>query len=122
MNIFGFGKRPDYNQYMQSEAWDKKRKKRLSLDDYICQDCRCKNKPLDVHHLNYKRLGRERMEDLLSVCRSCHLRRHKKGILYFGVCRTCGEFTAIVRKWLPDYWTRWTCDNGHIVEKRGWHE
>jgi 5-methylcytosine-specific restriction endonuclease McrA len=66
----------DYHSYLQSEAWNQKRKKRLAKDKYRCQDCGVEGVPLHVHHRTYKRLGRERMSDLVSVCPSCHDARH----------------------------------------------
>jgi HNH endonuclease len=110
----------DYNEYIQSEGWDAKRKRRLKKDGYTCQRCGAKNKPLDVHHLNYDRLGKERMGDLESLCRHCHDKEHGDKKLLLGICQTCGEFMAILRQWLADGWTRWTCEDGHVNEKRGW--
>jgi 5-methylcytosine-specific restriction endonuclease McrA len=112
----------DYNEYMKSPAWDKKRRARLKKDNYTCQDCDAKDKPLDVHHITYERLGRERMSDLISVCRNCHEERHRTMWVFFGICRTCGKLLAIWKQWLSDGWTRWTCQDGHINEKRGHHE
>jgi hypothetical protein len=112
----------EYNAYMKSDRWDKKRRKRLEIDKYKCQDCFRRDRPLDVHHLTYDRLGYEDMGDLLSLCRECHNSRHKKGVWFFAVCQTCGGFLSILKQWLSDGWTRWTCEDGHINEKRGWHE
>lgn len=110
----------DYDIYMQSEEWDARRRQRLKIDDYTCQDCRATDRPLDVHHLTYDNLGYEPMGDLISVCRQCHKRRHKEGVIEFNFCRTCSELLLIIKYWLPDKWTRWICSDGHINEKRGW--
>lgn len=67
----------DYQEYIQSPEWDKKRKQRLAVDKYTCQNCGVTGKPLDVHHKNYARLGRERMGDLESLCRPCHDLEHE---------------------------------------------
>lgn len=112
----------EYREYIQSDRWDKKRRKRLKKDNYTCVDCGERDRPLDVHHLSYDRLGNERMDDLVSLCRKCHNERHEKGEIFFNFCRTCGEFLLIIKYWLKDGWTRWICSDGHIVEKRGWHE
>ncbi len=32
----------------------------------------CGAHPVDLHHVDYQRLGEERDEDLRSLCRSCH--------------------------------------------------
>lgn len=48
----------------------------------FCEDCGAR-RPLDVHHRTYKRIGNERPEDLVAVCRRCHKERHrgKRGLL-----------------------------------------
>ena len=33
---------------------------------------------LDVHHLTYERLGREKDEDLRVLCRACHGDEHRQ--------------------------------------------
>lgn len=110
----------EYGAYIRSEKWDKKRRKRLEVDGHTCQDCRCTDRPLDVHHLNYNRLGRERMSDLVSLCRRCHDKRHRNGTILIEFCQTCGQILIIIKHWLKDGWTRWVCSDGHVVEKKGW--
>lgn len=63
-----------YSDYLRSPEWQERRKVRLLADGYICQDCH--SAATDVHHLTYKNIGRESMEDLVSLCHECHLRRH----------------------------------------------
>jgi 5-methylcytosine-specific restriction endonuclease McrA len=71
----------NYHDYMQSPAWDQKRRARLKRDGYQCQDCGISGIALDVHHTTYDRLGRERMSDLVSLCRYCHKARHGKATI-----------------------------------------
>ena len=51
-----------------------------------CQECgrASSEMTLDVHHLTYERLGHERADDLIVLCRSCHERheRNKKKEIY----------------------------------------
>jgi hypothetical protein len=63
-----------YQEYLRSPEWRRKREKRLELDLYLCQKCGKTSKEyrLEVHHLTYERLGRERMEDLQTLCILCH--------------------------------------------------
>jgi 5-methylcytosine-specific restriction endonuclease McrA len=63
--------RADYNAYIQSPAWRKKRAARIRRDHYMCQTCGVRGY-LTVHHRTYERLGRERMDDLITLCESCH--------------------------------------------------
>jgi 5-methylcytosine-specific restriction endonuclease McrA len=72
----------DYYEYIQSEAWDKKRRARLKKDGYRCGDCGVSGLPLQVHHKTYIRLGNERMGDLVSLCKYCHKNRHGKASVF----------------------------------------
>lgn len=74
-----------YDVYMKSDAWAAKREERLRLDDNKCVMCGRPNglqkdgvtPILQVHHICYKNLFREPMEDLVSVCPSCHQKLHR---------------------------------------------
>jgi len=68
----------DYKAYLYSEKWKKKRKKILKRDNFTCQDCGSKNH-LQVHHLTYKNIGNERLNELITVCAHCHKKRHNLG-------------------------------------------
>lgn len=66
----------DYREYIWSPAWTEvKRRYRTSglpQDCYICGADR-----VDLHHKTYKRLGRERLTDLLPLCREHHSAAHR---------------------------------------------
>lgn len=66
-----------YSNYIQSNEWKIIRKKVLIRDNNLCQVCK-KNSAEEVHHLTYDNLFREELEDLLSVCKTCHKEIHKK--------------------------------------------
>lgn len=64
----------EYLNYMKSKEWKKKRKKKLKQVGCKCQahnrgGC---NGPLQVHHLHYKNLGKERLSDLQVFCQAHH--------------------------------------------------
>lgn len=65
-----------YHDYIVSPAWYKKRDERLKIDRHCCQRCGAKAN-LNVHHLTYKRLGREAMADLITLCQECHKKVHE---------------------------------------------
>lgn len=68
-----------YYRYLRSNRWRKKRQKVLERDGHMCQNCGCDvSQFADVHHKTYKRLYRERLSDLITLCRSCHNKIHKK--------------------------------------------
>lgn len=73
----------EYDKYMSSNKWKEKRVKRLKLDNNCCVMCGRPNngkdgkEVLQVHHITYKHLGNEPLEDLVSLCPSCHKKIHK---------------------------------------------
>jgi 5-methylcytosine-specific restriction endonuclease McrA len=64
-----------YQQVMHSEGWRKRRQRALKRAGYRCQKCGSRRQ-LQVHHLTYARLGRERAADLMVLCRTCHAAEH----------------------------------------------
>jgi hypothetical protein len=68
-----------YEEYLKTEHWQKIRKEALLRAGYRCQLCNAA-KPLDVHHRTYERLGEERPDDVIAICRDCHERHHGKGV------------------------------------------
>ena len=70
--------RRDYyrNDYLQSEAWQRKRYLVLRRDHWRC--VYCGRRATQVHHLKYaKNIGREPIDWLVSICDECHKARHK---------------------------------------------
>lgn len=60
--------------YYQTEHWAAKRFERLTFDEFKC--CHCKSREsLQVHHWSYH-LFAEPLEDLMTLCRTCHERMH----------------------------------------------
>lgn len=64
-----------YQAYLNSPEWKFRRLKRLHCDKFTCQKCK-KNTATQVHHKTYKRIYKEQMRDLMSVCSSCHRKIH----------------------------------------------
>lgn len=74
----------DYeDKYLKSSPWQAFRKRVLEVQKVKLGGCnRCeqclmvvsadKLHDLHVHHLTYERLGDERFEDVLIICRECH--------------------------------------------------
>ena len=65
----------EYDDYLNTPWWKNIRRKRIDYDDMKCHDCGT-SKSLTVHHLTYDTLGCESLEDLVTLCRDCHKRRH----------------------------------------------
>lgn len=63
-------------QYLQSEAWQRKRYVVLKRDNWTC--VYCGNGATQVHHKRYAKnnIGSEPIDWLVSVCKSCHDQIH----------------------------------------------
>ena len=71
------GWRRDYyrNDYLKSEAWQRKRYVVFKRDNWRCVYCGAR--ATQVHHLRYARnIGKEPIDWLVSVCNECHNHKH----------------------------------------------
>jgi hypothetical protein len=66
-----------YEATMRSAGWRRTRARTIRRQGRRCAWCRTRG-PLEVHHLHYQTLGRERPEDVVALCKSCHLRAHAR--------------------------------------------
>lgn len=73
-----FGKKAtdDYELYMKSPQWRAFRTK-YSKSDYPQTCLICGNAKYQLHHLTYKRLGRELLRDVAPLCGECHGALHR---------------------------------------------
>ena len=75
-----WARRGRYADYVNSPAWARRRRwwfaehRRRTGQPAVCVVCG--NPEVDLHHLDYAKLGREAYEDLLPVCRVHHDRIH----------------------------------------------
>jgi len=65
------------NEYLKSDEWKRKRYVVLKRDNWRCVHCGAP--ATQVHHKKYarKNIGKEPIEWLESVCKSCHESQHK---------------------------------------------
>lgn len=76
-NEWGKHGNQEYDEYLQSDTWKQKRKERLEYDDNKCTCCNS-DENLQVHHITYERgLGNEEKEDLITLCKECHMKLHE---------------------------------------------
>lgn len=74
--------RYQYRDYINSPEWATLRKRffasRLWRNSYHCA-CACcwRRVPVDLHHKTYTRLGFEHLQDLIPICRECHVLTHE---------------------------------------------
>ncbi len=73
-------RRRDYyrNEYLKSDAWRRKRYVVFKRDNWHCVYCGAR--ATQVHHRQYarKNIGKEPIEWLVSICKSCHDSIHNK--------------------------------------------
>lgn len=66
----------EYRQYLNSPEWKKLRESFISHKGSKCEKCGSESN-LQVHHLHYKNIFKEKFEDLMVLCKSCHRKEHK---------------------------------------------
>lgn len=64
-----------YDAYLKSDHWQHMRALAREFYGDRCVLCGATRR-LDVHHRTYERKGRERLSDLILLCRKCHGRFH----------------------------------------------
>ena len=69
-------KKHDYEKYLMSSEWAKKRMQTMDRDSWKCVICG--NEADVVHHLTYERIFNESLNDLVSLCTECHQREHSR--------------------------------------------
>ena len=70
----------DKRKYLLGDIYKAKKILILERDNYTCQSCGS-TKNLQVHHIKYKNLYNEPLEDLITLCggkAGCHNTLHKK--------------------------------------------
>jgi hypothetical protein len=72
-----------YMKYISSNVWKAKAFDAIEAAGNKCQLC---NSPkfLQVHHRTYDRLGKEPLDDLITLCNMCHSKFHKIGKFNVG--------------------------------------
>jgi len=60
-----------YNQYLLTPQWKNIRDRVLRRASFRCEGCGVAP-ATSVHHLTYKRVGKEMLFDLVAVCQKCH--------------------------------------------------
>lgn len=74
--LVGRTRRERYDWYINhSPEWRRLRVKVLERDGHRCSRCPA-TMTLHVHHLTYVRFGGESLNDLVTLCESCHEKEH----------------------------------------------
>jgi len=64
-----------YSQYIRSTTWKKKAKLNKEKNNFKCERCGSQ-KSLRTHHKTYKRVFKEKENDLECLCNICHYKEH----------------------------------------------
>ncbi len=92
----------NYAQYLVSNEWkETKGRYRVSDKPQSCAVCYAPN--VDLHHKTYKRLGRERLDDLACLCRRHHDELHERVLdMWLGIQILRAEERARIKKAFED--------------------
>jgi 5-methylcytosine-specific restriction endonuclease McrA len=69
--MVGKKRRREYQTYLHSPRWIAKREQVFAVQGRCCRRCHS-TVLLQIHHRTYERFGRERLTDLVPLCRRCH--------------------------------------------------
>jgi 5-methylcytosine-specific restriction endonuclease McrA len=69
----------DYDAYIKSQRWANFRKAWFNCSGLpaVCVGCSAVS-TLELHHVTYERLGCERMNDVVPLCKRCHKEFHER--------------------------------------------
>ena len=69
----------DYNEYIRSDEWKKKRVLVAQRENHRCQMCgELVVVHYHIHHKTYARFGNEDLDDLMFLCEDCHIKLHRE--------------------------------------------
>ena len=88
----------EYAQYLKSVHWEKIKEEYKKSDLFTgkCYTCEKDLKTCHFHHQTYKRLGNERLTDIISICSKCHYYIHK--LLFSNTKLNLWGATNFIRK------------------------
>lgn len=70
-------KKPKYKTYIKSKAWQNKREKFLKSLGGRCERCNSRDS-INVHHMHYGFVGREKEKHVALLCKRCHFQFHER--------------------------------------------
>jgi 5-methylcytosine-specific restriction endonuclease McrA len=65
----------EYKAYLNSKEWFAVRESLFVVRGKKCERCGSKEN-IQVHHIHYRNIFREQLEDLMVVCKDCHRKIH----------------------------------------------
>lgn len=67
-----------YEDYLETKHWKEASLGIKNIYDNKCCLCGASETELHVHHNNYNNIGREKLTDLIVLCKDCHSKFHDK--------------------------------------------
>ena len=68
----------DYDEYLKTDAWARRRVLVLKRASGVCEGCG-EEVATEVHHRTYDHVGNEFLFELVALCKPCHDRLHEDG-------------------------------------------
>ena len=96
-----------FRKYMASDTWKELRQKVIQRDE-VCQNCGTEHEDgagFTIHHTSYDNWGYgnyDEMEDLVLLCRGCHLHADHSHVPFFAKKNSGYTFSSEVDKMLED--------------------
>lgn len=94
-------KKASYRSYMQSDAWQKQRRRVINKARGKCAACGRKGR--HVHHVSYERRFKENPTDLVLLCGRCHRLFHETYRVSKDMRAETKEFIAEMKRAAPDF-------------------
>ena len=69
-----------YEDYLQTIHWRRFREEIFEERNKTCESCKCDltKTQYNIHHKNYRRVGKENKADVMLLCLKCHTEHHDK--------------------------------------------
>ena len=91
--------RQKYEKHIRSAKWKNIRRDLFKIRGEKCESCGARSSMLEVHHLNYDRLGNELITDLKIVCKPCHVKEDEKRARQVSINRQINQYNNAFNTW-----------------------
>ena len=93
-----------YEDYINSNAWKRKREEILNRDKHTCQICGKKYGTMNVHHIAYEdHIEETREYDIITLCPNCHKLVH-------NIQKQMDDYSEMEMKLLKEKWANKMAD------------
>jgi 5-methylcytosine-specific restriction endonuclease McrA len=65
-----------YQRVLCSALWSERRAEIIEARGAMCEWCGVDGEDLELHHITYENLGDELDDELVLLCKQCHVRAH----------------------------------------------